>query len=281
MSEAMLAQFSQIQKDPIPAISSGYANNCGFHSIAHLWMDLPDDVFVYLYENYPIFKVIHAQFNQEYGGGEPTLEKLLKFKKLPALNNPFDRELIWGPILRKVLRTLASAEIERVKSIETDEMTDLEQAQYFFGPKELEYLADGRCVDFRMLRLLTQEMGLDLTVYNQVASHSEYELPVYQFPPKGDICWQGELFFNGAHYDFTFGDEEKNTKHNIKRADSFLIPHIPSIFIDDKSTVKEEKKITDEKVQLAVKAIMTVVNKKLAAPQLSQETAHVKSKLNL
>ncbi|MBS0286145.1 MAG: hypothetical protein JSR17_02545 [Proteobacteria bacterium] len=246
---------------PNIAISSGYMNNCGFHSIIHLWMALPDEMFSYLYNNFPVFKEIHREFCNQYGG-EVSLEKLLQFKKLPLLDNPWDRELIWGGVFREVLKTIAALEVVRISELPPMEDADIESVQYRFGPKELEFLETAECVDFRMLKLLTEKMGLDLTVYNQVASHAEFELPIYHFAPERETCWQAELFFNGGHYDFTHQDKALNKAHNDKRAvqHSCLLMSAPRV-------AKEGQALTPEFIRNVVVDIVRAVNQKLTAPE--------------
>ncbi len=266
----MLTAFKDSKKAPfLPeediAISSGWKNNCGFNSIIHLWMALPDDMFVYLYDKFPVVKLIHQVFCNEYGGGEATIEKLLAFRQLEVLNNPWDREIIWGDIFRKVLQALAQAEIQRINELPLDHEADVDEVQYNFDETDLAYLAEWRCVDFRMLKLLTQRMGLKLTVYNQIEALSEFESPIYEFEPLEEACWQAELFFNGGHYDFSFPDKSVNAKHNAARKDSFLLKNIPSLFTDQKSVQKS--KIDVElmgQIQGAAKQVITAVNKKLA-----------------
>ncbi|MGD9591451.1 MAG: hypothetical protein AB7V32_02915 [Candidatus Berkiella sp.] len=224
-------QFKR-SKDPIAAISSGNDNNCGFHSLAHLWMNLDDDIFMYIYNTFPVVRRIHQEFCNMYQGGEATLEKLMAFKRLEKLDNPWDRELIWGGVFRNVLRELATKALGK-------------------NHPELKYLDDGRCVDIRMLKLLSQEMGLDLTVYSQLLKYSDYENPVYNFQPKDEKCWCAELFFNGNHFDFTFGDEARNQAHNKKRSNSFLLKSIAALAPKDPKT--------------CVKEIISAVNARISA----------------
>lgn len=253
---------------PDIAISSGHKNNCGFHSIIHLWMALPDDMFCYLYDKFPVFKDIHREFCKQYGG-EVSLERLLQFKHLATLDNPWDRELIWGEVFRNVLKDIATQEVLRVSELPPTDDFDPEQAQYNFGPKELDFLDSGECVDFRMLKLLSEKMGLDLTVYNQVAAHADIELPIYHFPPQDEACWQAELYFNGGHYDFTFQDKALNKAHNDRRevAHSCLLMNMAKI-------AKDGQKLTPEYIRNSVVDIIRAVNKKLMAlvPEVVKKT---------
>ncbi len=216
-------------EEVLVAISSGHDNNCGLNSLIHLWMALPDELFADLYQNFPIFQEIHREFCQTYGGGEPTLEKLMKFKKLALIDNPWDRELIWGNVFRAVLLRLAQADVQRSQSRAPDINYPIELAQYEFDESEMKYLFHGQCIDWKLLRLLTQEMGLHLTVYNQAAQIAGYQSPTFEyesliqeFAPKcAKALWQADLFFNGNHYNFTYPDKSINAKHNQQREEKY------------------------------------------------------------
>ncbi len=251
----MLKSFDKSRSEQSVAISSGYMNNCGLNSLIHLWLDLPEDHFIHLFTHFPVFQQIMNEFCKIYGVRNNDLQTLLAFKNLSVLKNPWDRELIWGEAFRNVLRNLGAIEVKKNADVAEDiAMTaqalrlqgeevreeDLYNEQFGEGHfefaissfDELEYALSGRSLDWRLLRLLTQEMGLSLTVHNKAAqiqgyasSTSAYEQMVHTYAPKQDGGWSATLFFNGYHYDFTYGDAFKDAIHNSMRseASSFIL----------------------------------------------------------
>ncbi|MBI2792148.1 MAG: hypothetical protein HYX61_09325 [Gammaproteobacteria bacterium] len=246
------ASSSKPQQDIGLALASGYRNNCGLHSIMHLWLALPEETIIYLYVAEPIFKTIISKFNNDFGLGEPDIEKFMRLMNF--LNSPWDREILLGSVFRDTLREIVLEEI----------------AKEHIHPDEMEYLVDNRMIQHNFLKLLTERMHAHLTVYNQVVDLHEYELPIYEYAPKGDKLWQADLYFNGSHFDFNYPCKQQNVEHNAKRGREH------SILLRGVKKVGEGQKITDELEAAIIKKIVVGINQRLHPTPVVEEKQKVK-----
>ncbi|MBN9287101.1 MAG: hypothetical protein BGO43_12005 [Gammaproteobacteria bacterium 39-13] len=247
----------QIDLTATYAIASGMRNNCGLHSIAHTWLSLPVEKIRQLFETYPIFNRLMLRFYQYHElAGEPNLTDFLLLNKI--FSHPWDRELLWGQVLREELRSMLLA---------TDEGEE-------FGVDDLYDLLDDTYIGQDLLHVLTRKMGAMLTVCNPIYPDVD---PVMHFPPEHDEIpsWEIHLYHLGNHFNFDYPTQVENEQHNDRRKKAKALLGAVLEF-------KKESGLYDyEKQSVSIKANMRLVEKK-ALPALkakAQEQESRKSKL--
>lgn len=169
-----------IAKLPSKAIASGYRNNCAYHCIAHTWLSLPAAKIRELYKKYPIYRRIITKFCSYYNLPDPAnVDTFIEIMQSKPFSHPIVRERIWGQVLREINREL-------------------------LPPAQAAELRDGALVANDALHPLVKAMGANLIIHSAVTEVVEIENADFQI----------EMFHEGAHYNFTYGDPVLNQTHN-------------------------------------------------------------------
>lgn len=177
------------------ALAGGYGNNCGLHCIIHSWLDLSDDKIKVLFNERPeIYNSILNTFYNDYGmQDKPHVDTFLKYIRSLALT---DREVVLGPVFRKVLHDKFVNEGKQSAAKETEKNNELYDDA---------------------LGELTRAMGADLRIHPENIA-AQGDVPSQVFFPAENASWKVEIFHKIAHFDFTYGlDSEKNKTHNANR----------------------------------------------------------------
>lgn len=159
------------------AIASAYKNNCGFHSIAHRWMELSDPKRAELFNDLPIFRQIMDRFYAYYQLDEPhNFDDFMNIVK--RFNHPYDRELLLGPVLRETLRE-----------------------DFGLSPEQRAELANGRSVPDDLLGRLANAMGANFSII--ITSRPDVPLNYEIADPSWSIklAYEGKIADDGKFVD--------------------------------------------------------------------------------
>ena len=140
-----------------------------------------------LFKEYDIYHLIKDRFYAYYHVNPPgTVDEFIELIKSPEFSHPYNQEIIFGQVLRRVLQDL------------------------YKGDSMASEIDDGKSVPGLMLGKLTTAMGANLILYF-VGQKKGYEAaPVPS--PKFDI----HLFYqdqHGGHYEFVYVDEAMSKLH--------------------------------------------------------------------
>lgn len=237
--EGSTSASAQIDSEPTYAISSGLRNNCGLHSIAHTWLSLPVEKIHQLFATHPIFNRLMIKFYTYHElEGEPNLTDFLLMNNI--FSHPWDRELIWGQVLRETLR----------------EMLFATEAGEEFGVEDLEDLLDDTYVGQDLLHVLTRKMGAMLTVCNPTQSQID---PIMNLLPENDEVpsWEIHLYHLGNHFNFDYPTIEQNKQHNDRRREKKAL--FSGVFEFKKAPLFEQ--YDHEKQAVYIKANLRLIQK--------------------
>lgn len=186
------------------AVAGAYRSNCGLHCIAHTWWSLPEDKIRILFTKHPIFTTLMQEFYQYYNlPYEANINDFIKLNNI--LSHPFDREALWGPVLRRHLFNHLVNHVDE------------------FGAQAWENVAVDNYIPDDRLKLLTEQMGAQLIVHDAVGQQYNPDIPSQRkttYLPFQNSNWQIEVFNNGVHYDFRLPTERQNIEHNLARENS-------------------------------------------------------------
>lgn len=170
------------------ATADAFRNNCALHCFAHTLFSLGDEKIKEIATtNAAAFSLLCEEFKRYYAIEEPIdLDFILQFNK--TVTHPYEREIIWGPILRNVLVKL--------------QPEDLQQ-----------YVAKDTPIGIDPLTMLATAFGAKLEVNDEANKKHDYLLQEQQH------IWTMKLYHSdkgGGHWNFSYPDPSLNEQHNAK-----------------------------------------------------------------
>ncbi len=170
------------------SLATSNGNNCLFHCFTHVLFNLPEGQYNQVKQTQGYNKLLE-NFKGYYGlATVPTEEEIRELNN--TFSDPLEREAVWGPVLRQMLR---------------NEFSDV-------GITEVSLIADE---DFAKLLELFE---FNITVehpYDELAppiKHEAVETPIFTLEVS-------HIREGGGHYNFAYPNDDDNTKagaHNAK-----------------------------------------------------------------
>ncbi len=173
---------------PAFAIADAFRNNCALHCFAHTLFSLVDEKIKEIAAaNTAAFPLLYEEFKRYYAIEESVdLEFILCFNK--TITHPYEREIIWGPVLRNVIVKL--------------QPEDLQQ-----------YVAKDVPIGIDPLTMLATAFGAKLEVNDEANKNHDY------LPQEQQHIWTMKLYHSdqgGGHWNFSYPDPALNEQHNAK-----------------------------------------------------------------
>lgn len=164
-------------------------NNCLLNCFTHNLFSLTAEKLQPLTQAEP-FKALLDEFQNYYDLEHVSAEDLIDIDAL--LDSPYDREIIWGPVLRKY--------IEKLEGLSDSDRRDL------LENKELR---------LDLMVKLTKHFGVKLTIHNSYDGVQDPSVYDVDSPFFSMVLYHSQK--GGGHYDFIFPDDstgEKARAHN-------------------------------------------------------------------